>query len=73
MLGYVITPDSSGLWKSRGSLSFHSRALVMCAAGIILRCAANASQRMAINRRVATKEIIEPIDDRAFQGVMASG
>lgn len=37
------------------------------------RWEANASHRIAINRRVATNEIIAPMDDRAFHGVIASG
>jgi hypothetical protein len=71
--GYVITPVSLRLWKSKGRISFHSIALVICGLVITLRWAAKASHKIAINRRVATNEIIAPIEDRAFHGVIASG
>lgn len=40
---------------------------------IILRWAAKASHKITINKRRATNEIIDPVDDRAFQAVIVSG
>jgi hypothetical protein len=69
----VITPVSLRLWKSRGRISFHSIDDGICGLAITARCAASASHTTAMNRSKDTNEIIDPIVDRTFHVVIASG
>lgn len=71
--GYVITPVSLRLWKSRGRISLHSMAVGIWGLAITLRCAARASHIITINIRRDTNAIIDPTDDNTFHIVMASG
>jgi hypothetical protein len=71
--GYVITPVSLRLWKSRGRISLHSIAVGMWGLAITLRCAAKASHRITMNIRRDTNAIIAPTEDSTFHTVIASG
>ena len=73
VVGRVIKIVSGRLWKPRGRISCHSREEGWWEEEITLRCATSLSQRIKMNRRRATNEIIDPRDETTFHFVNASG
>lgn len=61
------------LWWSGGSLFFHSKDGDRCDVEITPRWQIKASHSMKMNRRRATKDIVDPNVDTTFHDVNASG
>lgn len=61
------------MWYGGGQPWSHSRLVLVSSRARTSRFAANASQMINIIMITATREISEPIDDKVFQMVYASG
>lgn len=68
-----MTPVSERLWKSKGNVFCHSMDDGWWKEDVIVRWEINLSQRIKIKNKRAMKEIIDPIEDKIFHFVKASG
>lgn len=68
-----MTVISFDVWNGQGVPSFHSISVGILLVEFTLNWEKNLSQMQIINIKRLTTEMIEPIDDRMFHFVNASG